>query len=377
MSDTDKAEHKNVAAKADTKEDTKTTAQDSKKDSAKDSTKPRAPTVAAKGPDKNNVSAAPKSSSPARARAWPGMFILMILSAVLGAGIATYWTSPAANTRLAQIETRFAELETASVSDENLRGDLNAVAENLAQVETRVENLENAPDTPGIPAAPGQPAAPGAVDPRIGQLSARLSAIENTVPADLAARMSELEQTNSGEILLRAGRTLALSDLSRAATGSEPFAIELQAAIATAPDEPMLDVFRAYAPQGVPVPAQLLARFPEAARQALAAERAGDAENIFARMWSGFAGLISIRRVGNVEGANTGARLARAEAALGRDDLAIAVAELRDLEGAAAQSMSTWLEDAEARLEIENAVDAVNALIVQTLGDQSTPANTP
>jgi hypothetical protein len=39
--------------------------------------------------------------------------------------------------------------------------------------------------------------------------------------------------------------------------------------------------------------------------------------------------------------------------------------------------MRAWLEDAEARLEIENAISGVNARIVQTLADQSTPASTP
>jgi hypothetical protein len=375
MSDTNKAKHKSESAKADTK------------DGTKDGTKPTAPATATKDTKKSSASAPPKPSSSAHPRAWPGMFLLMLFSAVLGAGIATYWTSPAENTRLTQIETRFAELENASGAEENLRGDLNALAESLGQVETRVENLETAPFAPGVPTTPG------AVDPRIGQLSARLSAIENAVPADLAARlnafapreeqealiarMNDLEQTNNGEMLLRAGRILALSDLSRAATGSAPFVIELEAAIATLPEEPILGALRPHATEGAPVPAQLIARFPEAARQALAAERAGAADNILARLWNSFASLISIRRVGNVEGNDTGARLARAEAALGMEDLAMAVDELQGLQGAASQSMSTWLEDAEARLGIENAIAGVNARIVQTLADQSTPANTP
>jgi hypothetical protein len=178
-------------------------------------------------------------------------------------------------------------------------------------------------------------------------------------------------------MLLRAGRILALSDLSRAAAGPEPFVIQLAAAIATVPDESLFGALRPHAEAGAPVAAQLIARYPEAARQALAAERADAAENIFARLWNSFTSLISIRRVGNVEGDDTTAHLARAEAALGREDLAAAVDELQGLQGAAAQSMSTWREDARARLEIENAIAGVNARIVQTLADQSTPANTP
>ncbi len=299
------------------------------------------------------------------------MFVLMILSAVLGAGIATYWTSPAENNRLTQIETGLAELQAAAGTNDNLRGDLNALAEDLGQVETRVTNLESAPVTPSAPAVPGGP------DPRITQLSARLSAIENAVPADLAARLNDLEQTNNREMLVRAGRILALGDLSRAASGSGPFSNELAAAMTTMPEQNLFDAFRPHANDGVPVAAQLSARFAEAARQALAAERSDAAENIFARMWNAFTGLISIRRVGDVEGNDSTARLARAEAALERDDLAAAVNEVRGLQGAAAQSMSAWLEDAEARLEIETAIAGVNARIVQTLADQSPAANAP
>jgi hypothetical protein len=39
--------------------------------------------------------------------------------------------------------------------------------------------------------------------------------------------------------------------------------------------------------------------------------------------------------------------------------------------------MSAWLGDAQARLEIENAIAGINARIVQTLANQSTPAIAP
>ena len=123
--------------------------------------------------------------------------------------------------------------------------------------------------------------------------------------------------------------------------------------------------------------AQLNARFAEVARQALTAERISDAENIFAQLWNSFASLISIRRVGNVEGNDSGARIARAEAALGRDDLATAADEMDALEGAASQSAGPWLEDARARLAIDGAIAGINARIVQMLADQTAPANAP
>lgn len=356
MSDNNKSEGKNEPAGA-----------DANKDAKSEATK-----AAPKNEGKSSASTTPKRGSSAPSRAWPAMFVLMLLSAVLGAGIATYWTSPAENNRLTQIETRLAEVQAAAGADDNLRGDLNALTEDLGQVEMRVENLENAPVAPSVPSAPG------AADPRIGQLSARLSAIENAVPADLAARLNDLEQTNNNsDMLVRTGRILALGDLSRAAAGSGPFSNELMAAMATVPDQSLFDAFRPHAEEGAPVAAQLIARFAEAARQALASERSDAAENVFAQLWNSFTGLISIRRIGDVEGNDSTARLARAEAALGRDDLAAAANEVRGLQGAAAQSMSAWLEDAEARLAIDNGIAGVNARIVQMLADQSTAANAP
>jgi hypothetical protein len=318
------------------------------------------------------------------------MFVLVLIAALLGAGAAIYWTSSAGNTRLTQLETRLAEIDVASGTEENLRGGLNALDAQMAQIETRVASLENAP---AAAAAPTTPSAPNTIDPRVAQLSARLSAVENAVPADLTARLNsfapreaqdalvarlnELEQSNNGETLLRAGRVLALSDLSRAARGSTQFTIELEAAAATLPDNAVLDALRPHASEGTPTMAQLNARFAEVARRALAAERTSDAENIFAQLWNSFASLISIRRVGNVEGNDSGARIARAEAALGRDDLATAADEMDALEGAASQSAGPWLEDARARLAIDGAIAGINARIVQMLADQTAPANAP
>ncbi|MEE8438702.1 MAG: mitofilin family membrane protein [Micropepsaceae bacterium] len=365
MSDTDKAEQKKESAPS--------------ADKMADSKADKNP-GASKDASINGASKSAKRSSSAAPKAWPALFALTLFSAVLGAGIATYLTSPAGNARLTQLETRLTEIDVAAGTEVNLRGDLNGVEEDLGQLETRVTSLENAPG------------ATGDFDPRLGQLVERLSAIENAVPADLAARlngfatredqealvarMGELEQTNSGETLLRAGRILALSDLSRAARGSAPFAIELQAAAATLPDEPIVDALRPHAGQGAPTPAQLIARFPEAARQALAAESISDAENIFARLWNSFASLISIRRVGDIEGDDSGARFARADAALLRDDLATAAGELEALEGAAAQSIRPWLQDAQARLSIEDAIAGINTRIVQILASQSAPDQT-
>jgi hypothetical protein len=363
MSDSDKAEQNKDSANADMSADIKPA------ENASTQTKSAQKVLKKSGP-----------------RAWPGMFVLMLFSATLGAGSAIYWANHAGTARIAQFEMQLAEIDIASGTQKNLHGDLNAVDERVGEIESRVEILENAPTTL---AGSG---ASSTFDPRVGPLSERLSAIESAVPADLAARLNsfaprdtqqsvierlnELEQTNNGETLLRAGRILALSDLSRAATRSEPFSVALNAAAATLPEEQIFDVLRPHAAGGTPTPAQLVARFPQAARQALAAESSSEAENIFSRMWNKFTSLISIRRVGYVEGNDSGARLARAEAALDDENLAVAADEVAALQGAASQSMREWLEDVQARLLIETAIAGINARIVQMLADQTAPGQT-
>ena len=402
MSDTDTAEQKkenaasdkSAGSNADESADAEITAQPGASSNAKSDAKSGAAEKAKAGATINTSKAAAskpaKHKSSAAPKAWPGMFVLVLIPALLGAGAAIYWTNSAGNTRLTQLETRLAEIDVASGTEENLRGDLNALDAQMAQIATRVASLESAP---AAAAASTAPVAPSTIDPRVAQLSARLSAIENAVPVDLTARLNsfapreaqdalvarlnELEQSNNGETLLRAGRVLALSDLSRAARGSTQFTIELEAAAATLPDNAVLDALRPHASEGTPTMAQLNARFAEVARRALAAERTSDAENIFAQLWNSFASLISIRRVGNVEGNDSGARIARAEAALGRDDLAAAADEMGALEGAASQSVAPWLEDARARLAIDGAIAGINARIVQMLADQTAPANAP
>jgi hypothetical protein len=57
----------------------------------------------------------------------------------------------------------------------------------------------------------------------------------------------------------------------------------------------------------------------------------------------------------DVEGEDTLARLARAEAKLGEGDLEGAVAEVRGMKGLAAEAAAEWLSQAEARLAVEQA----------------------
>jgi hypothetical protein len=266
----------------------------------------------------------------------------------------------------------------------------------IAALEARVNQLAGSPS--------GTPAEATNLKDRLDALEARLSTIESqtqsqlgadvasrlaTLEAEVArpgdretqsellARVGRLESQNSGETLRRAGAVLALATLARATRDSAPFRPELDALAATDPNDPMIATLQPIAATGAPTTAMLAARFPDTARAALDAERKAGATGFFSRLWAGIAGLVSIRPVGSAEGDTTGARLARAEAALNRNDLPTAVREVEALNGGAAMAVEPWLKDAQARLNVERAVMQMDSRIVQALASAPSQSGAP
>lgn len=239
------------------------------------------------------------------------------------------------------------------------------------------QRLAAAPgETASISIAPPAPSATGDLATRLSGIEGRLAAVESGLARAgdretllaLQSRMTRLESESSGEALRRAGLVLALATLARAASEPSAFKPQLDAIAALAPREPAVAALRPYAEAGVPTLVILAARFPDAAREALDAERiARSGEGIFGRVWSSLTGLIRIRRIGDTSGMTSADKLARAEARLARGELAIAVSEVRTLEGEAGTKMAPWLRDAEARLAVENAIAGMETRIVNAL----------
>jgi hypothetical protein len=221
---------------------------------------------------------------------------------------------------------------------------------------------------------------------RLGGVEARLNAVENTlaraadrdVQTALQSRVARLESESSGEALRRAGAVLALATLARAAGEARPFKPQLDAIVALAPDDPAITALSPYAAQGAPTVALLAARFPDAARGALDAERTANAGNgIFAKLWSSVTGLVRVRRIGDVTGGTSADKLARAESDLNRGDLASAILETQGLEGEAQAAMAAWLKDALARQSIDSAIGQMESRIVEALAAPSPAASPP
>lgn len=228
-------------------------------------------------------------------------------------------------------------------------------------------------------------------DETLGKIDARIAALEKTAPpADLAeqlksfvlktdvtalkARVSRLESEDAAGLMRRAASLLALADLVRATARQQPFSNELRALKALMPASPELADLSKYAAKGAPTIAALRTQFDHDIDPALAVERASHAKNWIERVWYDFVGLVSVRRVGDVAGNDTEARLARAEFALKNGNLAAAVAEVHALDKPAKAAIAPWLTRAEARLAVDRDTHALTTQIVAAVAAASDAA---
>ena len=219
--------------------------------------------------------------------------------------------------------------------------------------------------------------------PRLEALAPRLDALDQQV----AALPKSNEQQHAVALIV------AVGELRSALASDKSFAAELSTLNDLTHDDealrprlkPIVDRLSPMADAGVPTLSQLAAAFPatEIAR-AGEAELAGEItdDNWLKRFWRGLghsiSEVITVRPTGpDVEGDDTLARLARAEAKLGEGDLGAAVAEVRALTGLAQETAAEWLAQAEARLAIEESAAQLADISTRELAPRTiAPAET-
>ena len=210
------------------------------------------------------------------------------------------------------------------------------------------------------------------------RLAASLAALESRIDG-LADRTRLLEVVQPGHVAGAAAVALAVGQLRDAALGGRTFSAPLssvEALLAAEGDIPpdlarVLRELEDHAAAGVATLTDLRRRLSAEASAILHAGVAGAAgwvDETLRRL----AAVVTVRRTGDVSGADVDARLARAEARLVAGDLAAAVAELAALTDGAADAAAPWLELANARLAVEAAladlqVEAVSR--VAAIGD--------
>lgn len=308
--------------------------------------------------------------------------------------------SQAPGVDLAPIEERLGKLETA-LSDASTRIEQVASAQGTtdgttvaapdsatsAAPDPRVDSLVSENDalkqqiaslTERLDQMSGLDAKVGELGPRLEALAPRLDALDQEV----AALPKSNEQQHAVALIV------AVGELRSALASDKSFAAELSTLNdLTYNDEalrprlkPIVDRLFPMADAGVPTLSQLAAAFPatEIAR-AGEAELAGEItdDNWLKRFWRGLghsiSEVITVRPIGpDVEGDDTLARLARAEAKLGEGDLGAAVAEVRALTGLAQETAAEWLAQAEARLAIEEAAAQLADISTRELAPRTT-----
>ncbi len=312
----------------------------------------------------------PASSSVQRPKTGLALVLGSVLLIVLAGAVVSHWpaftvtqpqqTSPSVADRTLN--------QNATESTEVLRHELAALTAQLQATEARIGSTDQTAQRNTVSSADLATRLAG-VDARIDALENRVvQAADKGVQRDLQERLARLESGSSAEGTRRAANALGFALLVRAASEAQSFKEELDALSALAPADPSVAALGPYAAQGVPTLAMLRARFPEAARAGLDAERSSNSgTGILAQLWARLTGLVRVRRVGDVAGNSSADHLARAEADLGRADLAGATVETRTLTGAAGSAMASWLKDAQARIVVDRALADMDLRIVQAL----------
>jgi len=266
----------------------------------------------------------------------------------------------------------------------------------LAELRSKVEALERRAASAAPP--PQQPATPAPaptssetekelalLSREIATLRTAMQALDQSVAAqkDEQARQREQTRTMSDAIGARgsadqkalvAARAAAVigvaARLSAALESGLPFTVDLGLLAPLVQGDAKLgevtSSLQPYAAAGVSSRAVLAAEFPAVAKAALADDLADD--SFGERLLGKLRGLVSLRRVGDIEGDSVEARLARAETALEAGDLAKAVAQVKSLPPQTAKATAAWLARAEAHLAAERAVQQLAAHAVALLG---------
>ncbi|MGN6515110.1 MAG: COG4223 family protein [Rhizomicrobium sp.] len=320
-----------------------------------------------------------------------GIFFLLLIAAACGGLIAVYWPwnsgsqdISAANDRIAALEARV-DQPTANRSGEISAVQTAALARlktRLAADEARLAALEQTGGTTNVP---------------LTQLSARVTALEATAPpadlkqelgsfalksdeALLEARIAKLEARDPEPALKRAAAMMALADLVRVSASGAPFANELSTLRAVAPGLPAPEL-TALSRSGVPTRPMLAARITREAPGIIAAAREARAKSWLQRLWLHVTGLVSVRRVGIVEGKTTADILARAEVDAGKNDLDGALAGMAQLNPHARAAAMGWIDAAQSRVALDKDLRDLSNRVVAMLaaplpGDAKPPAAT-
>ncbi len=257
------------------------------------------------------------------------------------------------NVRLAGLEQAVASLTGLSANEDgNVEGNVfTRLADDVASLDRRLDGvntqIEARLDTLEALAAPAD-------------LQDRLSALaQQSDVIDLAGRLTSLERDQSGTDAKRAVLALALANLMRVAETGEPFPAELNAVAILAPGRVPLADLQSHARSGIKSRSNLMAEFGRVIDDVFRAEREGQADAWWQKLWANIRALVTIRRTGDLQGDTTEAIIARTEMRMEEGQLTAASQEIHKLTGPGATAAATWLIELDAKVQLDALIAAL------------------
>jgi hypothetical protein len=213
------------------------------------------------------------------------------------------------------------------------------------------------------------------------------------VEGDLADRVAALERAaqaqNNPELRADGMAALLLGQMREAIEQARPFPAEFDAFVRLTRGSDLASAAQPLAEparNGVASRAVLAKGLTELAGQMAGSDEPAAKSDWREQTLARLRGLVTIRRIDNLShtGSNGGASggtsgaVGTAQAALARGDLAGAVAAIESLTGADGEAARSWLLMARERLAAEKALDHVEELLTERLGNPSAaPAKVP
>jgi hypothetical protein len=160
-----------------------------------------------------------------------------------------------------------------------------------------------------------------------------------------------------------AAGAIALNAVSRAVDEGRPFAGDLAALARLAPDADAINTLKPHAEIGAPTMAEISAAFDDAARQGLAVAGRENANGVWERYAARAASVVSVRPATPQPGDKPRAIISRAEHAVEIGDLETALYEVQMLPEPAQDAMHDWVQMAQSRASINQALRSLTAMI--------------
>jgi len=232
------------------------------------------------------------------------------------------------------LEARIREIEASIAALGQGNGQPDAAA--LEALGTRITTLEAALKSAA--------AAANATDSRI-----------TGVEQSLAALAQKVESLGGQP---KVALAIAAAALRAALDRGGTFVAEVETFAAVAPNSPDLQALRDIAAKGVATRTQIAAEMDDAANQMIAAGDVPDPDaGFFDSLWDGISSLVTVRPIGEVEGAGVPETVARMEVAIKQGDLVKALAEYETLPDAAKAAGADFADKARTRLAAEQLVE--------------------